>query len=284
MGQIIEYHSLKGATYGVRVWFRGRKIERMCGPDRRVAERELKEIEGRKVEGRSIGPSGDAPIRFQALADEVVEWVQANRAPASVESYHHRLKPLVYAFGDWRLGEISRRSVERYVIARRKPVGVNTVNGELETLKLALRLAHEWEYTADNLSARVKLLPRPEARTRYASGEEWAKVWGQHGLGGDFFQEPIRQEMRAAVALGAHAGFRRGEVAGLQRARWDPTRRIITLVNTKAKRPRTVSVNDFVAAELARFLIRLDGRVFTLGPGRSTAASNAPVGIWGYRT
>ncbi len=264
MGRIIEYHGVKGATYGVRVWFRGRKIERMCGPDRRVAERELKKIEGRKVEGRSIGPSGDAPIRFQALAEEVVEWGRATRAPASAETYHHRLKPLVFAFGDWRLGEITRRAAERYVIARRKLVGPHTINGELETLKLALRLAHEWEYTADNYSPRVKLLPRPQGRTRYASGEEWALIWGPDGLGGDFFREPVRQEMRAAVALGAHGGLRKGEIADLTRDRVDSVRRTITLVKTKGKRVRTVPINDFLAAELARLPVRLDGRLLSL--------------------
>jgi integrase len=96
----------------------------------------------------SIEDQKPAPT-LRVFSDEFKDFVQTRHAnkPETVKFYSNRMQRLLEwpSFHDARLDAIDEAMINRYVVMRRKKVGVVAVNRELATLRRAFHLAREWK-------------------------------------------------------------------------------------------------------------------------------------------
>ena len=160
-------------------------------------------------------------MRFDEYAEEWLRRVRArNLAPASVEVYEgmvrHHLLPF---FGGMRLGAITRRDIDRYLVEKREsgsrrgkkgsrvPLAVRTINFSLMVLKLMLKEAVEQGLLLSSPAEYVKPL-------RQTRDDEPLRVLqtGQVARLLDAAEEPYRTLYLVAV----RTGLRRGELLALR--------------------------------------------------------------------
>lgn len=124
------------------------------------------------LEAFGIGPRKEAPLFKQFMEGRFEESVRMNaKAKRTAKSYREKAKPLLAypPFAAARLDQIDGDMIERYKAHRMKTVAINTLNGELATLRKALRLAHEWKLIP--ACPKVRLLPNGRQRNFVVSGE-----------------------------------------------------------------------------------------------------------------
>lgn len=161
----------RGETYWFRFVWNGELIrESTKQSNKRVAE----QIESARKTALAKGEAGikkrpDIPTLagFEERFIQAIETRCSNK-PNTIKFYKEKFRRLLeYApLARATLSDIEEHLIERYVQARRKKVGIVSVNRELATLRRALRLAHEWKIL--DRVPRIRLLagePIPRLRT-----------------------------------------------------------------------------------------------------------------------
>jgi integrase len=113
----------------------------------------------------SIAEQKPAPT-LREFSEEFEDFVRTRHAnkPQTVTFYLNRLQRLLEwpSFHDARLDAIDEALINRYIVMRRKQVGVVAVNRELATLRRILHVAHDWKLT--RFVPKVRLLSGEPAR------------------------------------------------------------------------------------------------------------------------
>ncbi len=212
---------------GRDVWFidyiaaDGRRIRQTIGEGeegRRLARKVLAQREAEARLGILHLP-GRQTARFGEYADSWLERVRARVKPKTAELYtivvERHLRP---AFGEARLGSISRGDIEAFLAGKRAatrrgrcgqatPLAPSTVNCILTVLKLIFADAVDHGALADNPAARVKPL-RPQGQSeplRVLTPDEIARLL-----------EVAEEPYRTLYLLVVHTGLRLGEVLALR--------------------------------------------------------------------
>ena len=111
------------------------------GPNKRMAELALKDVEVRIAKKQFLGVVDDKRISFVDFSKEYLEYAKVNKAPTSYKRNVVSMKKLVKAFGDYYLNEITPPDIEKYKAQRRSHVAPATVNRELECLSHMFTMA-----------------------------------------------------------------------------------------------------------------------------------------------
>ena len=146
------------------------------------------------------------------------------------------------ALGDRTLRAIVPGDVQRYVVKRITEVSAASVNRELAFLKRVFNVAIDDGLCEGNPARKVKLIKENNARVRYLSTDEEARL--RIEIGED--QWPI-------VELALNTGLRRTELFTLRWDHIDFNVNVLTIAKTKAGRARRVPMNSRVR-ELLRSL------------------------------
>jgi integrase len=184
---------------------------------RTVAKEELTRKKAEVVEGRLNPAKARKSPRFDAFAEEYLEWVKANRKPLTYLRVANIIKRLTPTFGTKRLNDISAWQIEQYKKTRKDEGNAPaTINLDLCFLKALLNKAIAWNKLIEYPAKQVKALKVSNERTRFLSEEEEAQLLA--------VCSPC---LRRIVEAGLLTGFRPGELTALRPADVDLTRNLV---------------------------------------------------------
>lgn len=212
-----------------------------------------------RVVGYVSPRDGSTPLREYALD----RWLPAavHLRPGSVRAYRSHLdNHILPAFGERRIGTLTRVDVKSFVAAKTARLAPKTVHNIMATFKILMNSAVDDGMTAANPCSRVKL---PALDDDEVTPIPWPMIVA--------LAEKIDQRYALMVWLGAGAGLREGEAAGLVASRVEQLRRRIVvrhqlqrgeLVDVKSRAGRrTVPIDDLITQKIAQHMAAYD-----LGP------------------
>ena len=197
----------RGKSYYYDFVHKGQRYTGCIGPvSRTVAKEEEHRKKTEVIEGRLNPAKVRKSPRFDAFAEEYLEWVKANRKPLTYVQASVVVKTLTATFGPKRLNEVTAWHMEQYKKAR-KDAGMApaTINKELAFLKGILNKAVAWKKLAEHPGKDVKALRITSERTRFWSEEEEARVL-----------TVCSPAPRRIIEAGLLTGFRRQELIHLR--------------------------------------------------------------------
>jgi integrase len=217
--------------------YKGQRHVGCIGPvSRTVAKEEETRKKTAVIEGQLNPAKVRKSPRFDAFAQEYLEWIKANKKPLTHRRVSFVFTPLVAHFGARCLNEISAWEIERYKKAR-KDAGKApaTINLELRFLRSALYKAYAWKKLADPPERSVKLLKTPEGKLRFLSEEEESALLAV-----------ASPALRRIVTTGLLTGLRRQELISLKIEAVDLGRGILTVeaCHSKNGERRTLPISD----------------------------------------
>jgi len=182
---------------------------------------------------------------FKELAEEYVLWSCKQKGFRAKENI---IGILVKVFGNYPLGAITTRHIERYqakMLARgRAPA---TANRHLATLKHMFTKAVDWEMAVDEdlkRVRRVKLLPENNRRLRYLSRVE-----------SEALVKASEPHLRPIVITALNTGMRKGEILSLEWERHVDLRHGFILLDvTKNGQRREIPINRTLREALQRIV------------------------------
>jgi integrase len=201
------------------------------------------------------------------LEARVAEWLSGRRpevTPDTFRGYGEKVKPLVNRLGARRLYELTEAdglSYKQWLMteaprARFKTAGRGLAN---QTVNHHVRVARQFlnwctsprrRYLPNNPWAEISYLPT-KPRQRLVTPEEFGHLY-----------EQAKPDVKDLLFVLYHTTFRPQEVRALRwdYIHWDRNRAIIPATETKAKRPRVVTLSDGVLAVLGERRERLSRR------------------------
>jgi integrase len=196
---------------------------------------------------------------FGAVIDEYLTYKRPGKA-----SIHDDERILRRAFGPafgvgTRVRAITGAMIAQYERARSEQVSPYTVSHELSVLRHCLRLARRWGYL--DVVPDFTMPRWPEGRTRYLDADEILRLMAA-------CRESRNPYLATIVTLALYTGMRQGEILGLEWDRIDLSTARITLLRTKARKPRGIpfgrEVYDALIA-LQPDSAQRQGRLFRIG-------------------
>jgi integrase len=218
----------------------GKRYKRRIGPNKKLAEQVLMEIEVKKAKGEYLGVHEVKKITVADFLGEYLTWASVNKGANTYALNRFCADRLRGAFTS-HLSGITAKQVEDYKVRRRAVVSPATVNRELALLKHMCTKAVEWGYLKVNPLGSVKFLKEPPGRLRYLTREETDALIAACPL-----------HLRPIVVVALHTGMRKGEVLGLTWQNIDFGASTITVHHTKNNEPKVIPMNQTLREELQR--------------------------------
>lgn len=189
----------------------------------------------------TLGYAPPSAETFTAVSTRFLKHQQARLTPRAytrengiIEAH---LRPF---FGTFKLADIRRADVQKYITHRSGEVSPASIVKELNILKHLLGLAVEWELIPANPAHGVKPPRVPAGRVRYLQPTELRTVL-----------EACPEWLRPIACLAVATGMRRGEVLGLRWLDIDLKGGRIVLPQTKNGEGRIVYLNSLAEQALA---------------------------------
>lgn len=222
----------------------GKRYKRRIGPNKKLAEQVLMDIEVKKAKGEHLGIHDEKKILFADFAQEYLIFARGTKAPSTYAGNIREMQRLVRTF-DGYLSKLTTAQIEKYKVTRSQGVAPATVNRELALLKHMLTKAVEWGYLKNNPAKSVKLLKEPPGRLRFLETEEIERFL-------DSCDDPQVPYLWPFTMTALHTGMRLGEILGLRWDNIDLKHRLITITKTKNNERKTIPINDVLYEELSR--------------------------------
>jgi len=252
----------RGNRWWIEYEDEGKRYRETAGRTKRVAEQALNIRRADIAQGKFNIQSVKRSPTFDEFAKEYLAWATVNLRAGS--TFHtSRLKPLLKAFGTFRLRAITTALIERYKQQRAQdlcppptrrgkvkprpdhrppqPIQPATVNRELAVLSAVLSKAVEWgRLTVHPMrGGKVKKLPGERMRERVLTEEEESHLL-----------KASPPELRDVMILALETGMRLGEICSLTPATVDLARAEIYLPKTKNAKPRRLPLTPAARAVL----------------------------------
>jgi integrase len=223
----------------------GRQYKRKIGPNKKLAEQVLHDIELKQAKGEYLGVHEVKKITFADFLDEYLPWASVNKGANTYALNRFCADRLRETFTGYLAG-LTAKQAEEYKVKRRQAVSPATVNRELALLKHMCTKAVEWGYLKANPLASVKFLKEPPGRLRYLTLEEM-----------DALLAACSPHLRPIVITALHTGMRKSEILGLTWQDIDFGAKTITVRQTKNNEPKVIPMNQSLYEELQRLPRRL---------------------------
>jgi integrase len=222
----------------------GKQYKRRIGPNKKLAEQVLMDIELKQAKGEYLGVHAERKIRFADFAQGYLEFAKSTTAPSTYAGNEREMQRLLRAF-DVYLSKLTTVLIEKYKVQRSQEVKAGTVNRELALLKHMLTKAVDWGYLKQNPAKAVKLLKEPPGRLRYLEAEEIERLL-------DACDDPQTPYLRPIVIVALHTGMRLGEILELRWGDLDLRHRLISITKTKNNERKTIPINEALYEELTK--------------------------------
>lgn len=240
----------KNDIWYIDYYHNGKRVRESVGPGRqRDAEAALAKRKVQIKENRMFDANTVCDLIFSRMMNDFLAYAKIHRK--SYRGFCVKSKPLIAAFGEKLIRDITPSDIEGYKKARAEIVAVSTVNRELAILKAAYnRLIRDGVFNGPNPASKIALFSEQHlARDRVLTSEKYQRlISAMHPT-----LVPI-----AETAL--HTGMRLGEILNL---RWDQVDFKGGFINlapedTKSAYARSVPLNNRVTSLLHSLIRRLD--------------------------
>jgi excisionase family DNA binding protein len=181
-------------------------------------------------------------LRFEEFADRFIRDC-AEKTKRSADTDRYRLRPILEAFGEAKLSEITKTMLLEFREGRLK-AGISraSTNRELMLLSKMFSWAEAEGFSRGNPARGIKKFSEADTiRSRVLSEDEEARLLRELAL-----------HARPVVLVALHAGLRRGEILGLPWKNVDLGKRVLTVEGTKSGKARIVPVNSLLADVLGK--------------------------------
>jgi integrase len=215
----------------------GKRYKRRIGPNKKLAEQVLMDIEVKKAKGEYLGVHDVKKITVADFLNEYLTWASVNKGANTYALNRFCADRLRETFTGY-LSGITAKQVEEYKVQRRKTVSPATVNRELALLKHVCTKAMKWGYLKTNPLKPVKFLKEPLGRLRYLTREEV-----------DALVAACPLHLKPIVVVAMHTGMRKSEVLGLKWQDTDFATKTIIVRQTKNNEPNVVPMNQTLLEE-----------------------------------
>jgi len=170
------------------------------------------------------------------------DFANGSRSPKTVKTYHEVLKPFLARFRGFRLNQVRRHDVEKYLSEYN--VANRTKNLALSTLRLVFQKAVEWGYLSASPAQGIKRLPESSQGSRALSPNELSALW-----------DGLSVWQRSVLRVMVNSGMRPGELSNLKfkDIDWEGDRLgIVTdkTRKTKNRKTRFIPLNQDLREEL----------------------------------
>src|SRR5215813_4069328 len=239
---IYERKGLKGdVTYYIRYQVDLRDIKERVGTKSRGFTREmakdaLKARLGEIAQGRFNLEKARKPVPFSKLAERYREFAGGYKRGWETEKYI--VDEFANLFGTAPLANITTWQIEKWKAERGKELHLATVNRRLTVIKHMFRKAVDWGLIKTNPATGVKRFTVVSERTRFLTGEDVQNL--QTKCEADI----TSPWLLSLVTLALNTGMRQGELLNLK---WDGVnfeRGLISVLQTKTMRWKTIAMNE----------------------------------------
>ncbi|MCX5804136.1 MAG: tyrosine-type recombinase/integrase, partial [Proteobacteria bacterium] len=239
--------------------------------DKRLAEAIHGKVLTKIVEGKWFGIN---PAKAYTL-DELMEKFMREHAPRreknTQKSYKVSLNNLTKFFSMMSLSEITPKTISAYM-EKRLEEGIKpaSINKDFSMLSKAFNLAmKEWEWTNENPCMKVSKLQENNKRIRWLTPDEEKMLL-------DLAKGYLKGQLLEIILVALYTGMRESEILDLRWEDIDFNQKIIIILKTKNKEPRSIPINQTIYTLLAaKSKIRsISGYVFTTGNGTRIGVGN----------
>src|SRR5262245_18814226 len=228
---------LRGKSYYYDFVHKGQRYTGCIGAvSRTVAKEEEHRKKTEVIEQRLNPAKARKSPRFDAFAEEYLEWVQANKKLLTHARAVAVIKRLTPTFGTKWLSDITAWQIEQYKKGCRDAGNAPaTINLDLAFLKALLNKAVAWNKLGEYPAKHVKTLKVANERTRFLSEEEEAQLLAA-----------CSPALRRIVEAGLLTGFRPRELTSLRPEDADLKHNLVTVAACYAKsgESRTVPMGE----------------------------------------
>jgi len=227
MGRIFK----RGKIWYIDTSYKGKRIRKAVGEDKKLAEKALKKIEIELIENKWLDIKREQKIKFPEVSKEFLEkYSKVNKR--SWKRDQLSISHLNKFFGNKFIYEIKEKDIEEYK-KERLLTGIkhSTLNRELACLKTILNKAKEWGYIEQ--IPKIKLFKENNQRVRYLTEEEEEKLL-----------KIAPQPLKSMVILALNTGMRQGEILNLKWKDIDLKEGIIIIQDSKSKEKRILYMNQ----------------------------------------
>lgn len=230
MGRIFK----RNGHWYIDTHIKHKRYRKKVGPNKRLAEQALQQIEASALVNHFIVPPKD--MLFDKLVDEYIERVSKVR-----KSIKWGAKRDTLTFNNFKrlfpqikfLSEVTLQIGDQYCALRKKEGVLNsTINRELNSLKAIMTYATEREYTALSSFKKLKCLPVPKTPKGFLEVVEASKL-----LEASLEHSHVLGTM---IALGIFAGLRKSEMVNLQWKEIDWNREQLLVLSNNEVRTKSL--------------------------------------------
>lgn len=234
MGRVFK----RGETWYIDACYRGKRIRKAVGNDKKIALAVLKKIEVELIENKHLDIKKNQKIKFSEFSKYFLEtYSKVNKR--SWERDQLSISHLDKFFGGKFLFEIGSKEIEEYKRKRlEEGIKVSTLNRELACLRTILYKAVEWGYLNEN-PPKIKMFKENNQRVRYLTERE-----------ANLLINTAPEPLRSIIIVALNTGMRQGEILNLKWKDIDFKERIITVWETKSKEKRYIPMNEVVLQTL----------------------------------
>jgi integrase len=239
----------KNGNWFIDFYCGSKRIRRMIGPSKRLAETALKDAQIKVAKGHYLGIYEDKKITLKDFSGEYLVHMRKRLEPWNFRRCNDIVEQHLIPYFTEYLSKISIKDVEGYKTIRLDKVKPATVNREVTRLKHIFNTAVEWKYVSKNPIEGLKALKEPPGRVRYLDDDELRLLLD--AINGHWL-EPL-------VLISLNMGLRRSELLGLGWSKnIDLKNGQITLFKTKTNKRRAIAINNTVYEVLRKIPRRID--------------------------
>lgn len=186
--------------------------------------------------------SGVSPF-FNEFCDKFLEeYIAGSKAPSTVKHYTWHLSKAKQAFGKFRLEQIQRKDIERYISAL--PIANRTKNITLTVLRTMFQKAVDWRYLASSPASEIRRWRQDCQGSQSLTPKDLIKI----------LQSATPWE-KSVIKVMVYTGMRPGELSQLKFKDIDWENQILKIVSdkerkTKNRKSRLVPLSPDLEKEL----------------------------------
>ena len=228
-------------TYYIRYQVDGTDIKERVGRKsrgftREMAKNALKARLGEIAQGRFNLEKARKPVPFSKLAERYREFASGYKRGWETEKYI--VDEFANLFGTAPLANITTWQIEKWKAERGKELHLATVNRRLTVIKHMFRKAVDWGLIKTNPATGVKRFTVVSERTRFLTGEDVQNL--QTKCEADI----TSPWLLPLVTLALNTGMRQGEILNLKWKDVNFERGLISVLQTKTMRWKTIAMNE----------------------------------------
>jgi integrase len=265
---------VRNKVWWMRVTVNGRQYRRSTGTtDKKVAEKIYHKVNTDIAERKFF----EVDEARQHTFDEMVEKFMKEHAPkreiTTQVRYKVSLTHLKPYFSGMLLADITSKTISAYYQRRKdEEAAVATINREFDLISKAFNLAwKQWEWCKENPCQKVQKEPENNQVDRWLTNDEYQRLINASA-------GYLNGQLTDIILVALNTSMRQGEILNLKWQDIDLFRKIITVMKTKNKHPKTIPMNDTVYDILLRKrqgkVISISGYVFATENGTIIRARN----------